>query len=119
MPMHASYIAEELRLDLSFSGNLDVSVSKDICDICRSLPSDLEACIVDISGIDRLFDSGLALLKMLHRHLVKNNVLVVILGDDSEIREHMPTMISRALPLFALTDSVSSRSASSSAEPVL
>jgi ABC-type transporter Mla MlaB component len=94
MPMHSSYIAEELRLDLSFSGNLDVSVSQDICDICWSPPRDLKTCIVDISGIDRLFDSGVALLKMLHQHLVKKNVLVVILSDSPKNRKRMPNTVS-------------------------
>jgi ABC-type transporter Mla MlaB component len=94
MPMHSSYIAEELRLDLSFSGNLDVSVSQDICDICWSPPRDLKTCIVDISGIDHLFDSGVALLKMLYRHLVKKNVLVVIFSDSSRNQERMPNITS-------------------------
>jgi hypothetical protein len=32
MPMQVSYIRNEDRLDLSFSGNLDISLSQDICD---------------------------------------------------------------------------------------
>lgn len=95
MPMQTSYIAEELRLDLSFSGNLDVSVSQDICDVCKSLPRNLKSCIVDISSIDRLFDSGVALLKMLYEYLVKNDILVVILSDSPKIQKHMPTIASR------------------------
>jgi len=101
MPMQTSYIAEELRLDLSFSGNLDVSVSQDICDICKSLPRDLKCCIVDISGIDRLFDSGVALLKMLYRNLVEKNVLVVVVSDDPKIRERMPAAASGLSAFFS------------------
>jgi len=92
MPMHAQYIEEELRLDLSFSGNLDVSVSHDICAMCNSVPIDLRACIIDLCDVARLFDSGVALLKMLHRRLVEKDVIVVILSNSSEIRTCMPTV---------------------------
>jgi ABC-type transporter Mla MlaB component len=101
MPIHSSYIVEELRLDLSFSGNLDVSVAQEICDICRSLQSDLRSCIVDLSSVERLFDSGVALLKMLYRSLVKKGILVVILSDSPKIRERMRATASGSLPFFS------------------
>jgi len=100
MPMQTCYIAEERRLNLSFSGNLDVSVSQDVCGICKSPPPNLESCIVDISRIDRLFDSGVALLKMLYRHLVNNDILVVILSDSPKIRKRMATITSQPSPVF-------------------
>jgi hypothetical protein len=66
--------------------------SHDICAICKSVPVGLRACIIDLCSIDRLFDSGVALLKKLHRRLVENDIIVVILSDSSEIRERMPAV---------------------------
>jgi hypothetical protein len=109
MPMHLSYLPEELRLDLSFSGNLDVSLSHEICCICDSVPLGLRSCIIDLSGIDRLFDSGMALLKMVHGSLVKNDVLVVVLSDCPEVREHIPTVASCASHILSLKNPGPSR----------
>jgi ABC-type transporter Mla MlaB component len=90
MPMIATYIAEEQRLDLTFEGNLDVSVSQDVCDTCRAVSSDLRSCIIDLSGVERLFDSGIALLRMLYRRLSHVGVTVVILSDLPELQEYLP-----------------------------
>ncbi len=104
MPASVSYIAEEKRLDLSFDGNLDVSVSQVICDICRQVPCGLRYCIVDLSGVRRLFDSGMALLQMLHRRLTQVGTTVVILSDSPEIRERIP-IIAQTFPPGAGTGS--------------
>lgn len=87
MSVQTSYIEEERRLDLSFDGNLDVTVSQDICDICKRVSSDLRSCIIDLSDVERVFDSGVALLQMLHRRLEALGTTVVILSDRPEIRE--------------------------------
>ena len=87
MSVHASYIEEEERLDLTFEGNLDVTVSRDVCDICQRAASGLQSCIVDLSNVERMFDSGVALLQMLHQHLEALGTTVVILSDRPEIRE--------------------------------
>ena len=92
MPVNVSYIPAEDRLDLSFHGNLDVSVSQPVCDICKQVPSNLRSCIIDISEIERLFDSGVALLQMLYRRLVGLGTTVVILSDSPEIRDWFPTV---------------------------
>ena len=92
MPVHVSYIEEENRLDLSFEGNLDVSVSRDISGICRRVSASLMTCIIDLSDVERLFDSGVALLQMLHRRLSEFGVTVVILSDHPEIRGRIPSI---------------------------
>ena len=92
MPLHASYIADESRLDLSFDGNLDVSVSQDVCDICRGTSAGLRSCIIDLSNVERLFDSGVALLQMLYRRLSELGTTIVILSDSPEIRERVPVI---------------------------
>ena len=89
MPLHASYIEEEDRLDLSFEGNLDVSLSRDVCDICRQARG-LKSCIVDLSNVERMFDSGAAILQMLYRRMCSLGTTVVFLSDRPDIRDWIP-----------------------------
>ncbi len=100
MPMHVAYIAQEARLDLIFQGNVDITLSQDICEVCRQLRPDLQYCIIDLSHAERLFDSGVALLQLLHCHLVEMGTTVVILSDRPEIRDRIPTITGR--PPFPL-----------------
>jgi ABC-type transporter Mla MlaB component len=97
MPLHVSYIAQENRLDLSFHGNLDLSVSQDVCDMCQQVPADLRCCIIDLTDIRRLFDSGIALLQRLHRRLGEIGAIVVILSDHPEVRQWFPTITRKPL----------------------
>ena len=113
MPVHVAYIEEESRLDLSFEGNLDVSVSRDIFGICRRVSSDLVTCIIDLSAVGRLFDSGVGLLQMLHKRLSEFGVTIVILSDHPEIRARVPSIAltsSHAMPTGHMGQFVSSRS---------
>ena len=90
MPVQVSYISAEDRLDLSFCGNLDVTLSQHVCDICKQVPISLRSCIIDLSDIERLFDSGVALLQMLYRRLIALGATVVILSDLPEIHQRFP-----------------------------
>jgi len=90
MSVHASYIEEEERLDLSFEGNLDVTVSRDIFDICRRMAAGLKSCIVDLSGVERIFESGAAILQLLYRRMRSLGTTVVFLGDRPDIRDWIP-----------------------------
>jgi len=92
MSMQASYIDEEDRLDLQFDGNLDVSVSRDICVVCRHAAAGLRACIIDLSNVDRIFDSGAAVLQMLYRKMLSLGATVVFLSDRPEIRKWIPVI---------------------------
>lgn len=97
MPVNVSYIRNEDRLDLILKGNVDVTIFQDICDVCRQLPAELRVCIIDLSDAECLFDSGLALLQMLHGRLVERGVMVVFLSDRAEIRSRLAG-ISRRQP---------------------
>ena len=90
MALYVSYLEED-RLDLSFDGNLDISVSQAVCDLCHSVTPDVKSCVVDLSGVERVFDSGLALLHLLARRLHDLGATMVVLGDRPEIRNRMPT----------------------------
>jgi anti-anti-sigma regulatory factor len=97
MPLHVSHIPQENRLDLVVQGNLDVSISQDFCDLCEGAPSDLKCCVIDLTGVNHLFDSGVALLQKLYRRLVEIGAIVVILSDHPEIRKWFPAVTRRPL----------------------
>ena len=92
MSMQLSYIAQENRLDLRFEGNLDLTVSNGICDLCKSMPLNLNCCIIDVTDVVRVFDSGLALLQKLYRRCVEIGTTVVILTDHPRIRALFPAV---------------------------
>ena len=96
MPVQTSYIAEENRLDLVFNGNLDVSVSQNVCEIYNRASANLKSCIIDLSDVERVFDSGVALLQMLYRRLNEFGTTVVILSDRPEFREYIPVIARRS-----------------------
>jgi ABC-type transporter Mla MlaB component len=92
MPMQLSYITQENRLDVHFEGNLDLTLSHPICDICKSVPPDLSCCIIDLTDVHRVFDSGVALLQELCRRFVEIGTTVVILTDHPRIRALFPSV---------------------------
>jgi ABC-type transporter Mla MlaB component len=94
MPMTASFIPEEERLDLCFEGALDLRLAMDICDIGKHVSPSLQSCIIDLHGVDRVFDSGVALLQMLCARLQRAGTLVLVLSDDPEVRRHIPIILS-------------------------
>jgi len=100
MSMHTSYIEEEARLDLSFEGNLDVTVSRDVWHICQREAKGLKSCIVDLSNVERVFHSGAAMLQMLYRRMSALGTTVVFLSDRPDIREWIPviTCVSQRIP---------------------
>jgi hypothetical protein len=104
MPLQSRYIDDEQRLDVIVQGNLDISLSQEICDICRRAAPGLRACIVDLSDAGRIFDSGVALLQMLHRKLSALGATTVILSDDRELSERLPSIVQASkYPRSALT----------------
>jgi ABC-type transporter Mla MlaB component len=82
MSVSVSYAPHEALLSLRFDGNLDVSAAMPVCDLCRRVPRDLERCVLDLSGVERVFDSGIALLQMLYRRVVGRGVVVSVVGDS-------------------------------------
>ncbi len=86
MPISISFIPEEDRLDLSFDGNLDLTNAEVLCGVAYNIPSSLRTCILDLTRVERIFDSGMALLQMLCRGVRRVGATVVILGDHPEVK---------------------------------
>ena len=93
MTMDASYIEEEERLDICFSGDLDLRVTRPLCTVCASVSAGLRYCIVDLSSVDRVFDSGLALLQMLDRRLRGLGARVVFFAEDPAMRARLALVV--------------------------
>lgn len=90
MSVRTAYTERENRLDLSFIGTLDLTISNAVCDICARLPKSLTFCVIDLSDVERVFDSGIALLHLLHRRLREFGATVVIEGGPAEVRRRIP-----------------------------
>jgi len=105
MSVHASYVEEEDRLNLSFEGNLDVTVSRDVCDICQRVAAGLKSCIVDLSKVERIFDSGIAMLQMLYQRMNALGTSVVFVSDRPEILKWMPIITGTPRPTPSFTGS--------------
>ena len=94
MPAQVSFIPDEDRLDISFEGNLDVTVWQTVCDACTRPTLTLRVCIVDLTGVARVFDSGLAVLGLLFRRMRGLGATVVFLSDDLELRKRVAAFAS-------------------------
>ena len=66
MSVEVSHVHDAQRLELRFRGDVDIALTEKICDICIQLRPDLKVCVMDLAGVDRLLDSGVALLQLLH-----------------------------------------------------
>jgi ABC-type transporter Mla MlaB component len=93
MPISEVFIGDEQRLDLTFEGKLDVSISRDILRIRKGLTAEVKTCIMDLTGVDWLFDSGIALLRALCRRLQELGATVVVLGDQRRLRAELPVTV--------------------------
>jgi len=86
MPVTVSLSPRRQRLELHFSGNLDITVARPVCKTCGTLPPWVSACVLDLTRVDRIFDSGVALLHMLCRRLAGQGAQVSIRGGLAELR---------------------------------
>ncbi|EXJ14244.1 hypothetical protein D779_2915 [Imhoffiella purpurea] len=84
-------------MDLSFHGDLDLTISEDVCQLSAAIPANLRTCILDLTRLDRVFDSGIALLWMLNERLQHMGATVVVLSDHPDILSRVPHVLSNAL----------------------
>jgi ABC-type transporter Mla MlaB component len=82
MSLSVSYAPQQAVLNLRFDGNLDVSAAMPVCDLCKRVPKDMERCVLDLSRVERVFDSGFALLQMLYRRLARRPTEILVVGNS-------------------------------------
>jgi ABC-type transporter Mla MlaB component len=116
MPMMTSFIPSEDRLDLLFHGDLDLTISEDACRVFADIPVGLRTCIMDLTRLDRVFDSGLALLWMLNERLQRIGATVVVLSDHPELQRRLPLIMSNAFNVIP-QDSAKTRGLAMSQAP--
>jgi len=94
MSVSFEVIPEEDRLDILFEGNLDVSVWQGVYDACKQFCPSLKVCIVDLTRVRRVFDSGIAILGLLHARARACGTTDVFLTDDPTIRTRVAAIAS-------------------------
>ncbi len=97
MPISVSFIPEEDRLDLSFDGNLDLTNAEALCGLTSNIPPSLRTCVLDLTRVERVFDSGVALLQMFCRGIRRVGATVVVLGDHPEVKRCISLVMANAL----------------------
>ena len=95
MTIKVTYYQEEDRLDLILEENLDLTITREILDACHFIDERLLTCVIDCSGLVRIFDSGLALLTVLLKKLKRFRTRLVLIGE-------IPGLNPKALPLSTI-----------------
>jgi len=85
MALHASNRQDANSLHLCVQGNLDFSLAPDIFRICESATASTRSCVVDLSSVDRVFDSGVAMLHWLFREMGERGAAVVVVTDSPHL----------------------------------
>ncbi|WP_295392479.1 STAS domain-containing protein [uncultured Thiodictyon sp.] len=86
MPIISVYDPESDLLDLVFEGNLDLSMTNEVFGLVPQLRNGLRLCVMDLTRVERVFDSGIALLRMLSGDLRRAGATVVLLADHPAVR---------------------------------
>jgi anti-anti-sigma regulatory factor len=99
MSIQVAYYQEEDRLDLIVEENLDLTLTRQILEACQFIDERLLTCVIDCSGVVRIFDSGLALMMLVVKKLKRFRVRLVLIGE-------IPGLNAKELPLstIAVTD---------------
>lgn len=70
-------------LRIRIDGPLDLRCAFALLRICQTVDESIDACTFDLTGVDRIFDSGIAALALVARELKQNGVgRVQIRGID-------------------------------------
>jgi anti-anti-sigma regulatory factor len=96
MSIEVAYYQEEDRLDLIVEDNLDLTLAREILEACQFIDERLLTCVIDCSGVVRIFDSGLALLMMLLKKLKRFRTRLVLIGE-------IPGLNPKVLPLSTIS----------------
>ncbi len=89
MPISVTVGAPGDRLHIVFTGNLDISASIPVCELCERLPPGMLLCVFDVQQVERVFDSGVALLRMVCEHVCSSGGRVVLRGEQPEILRYL------------------------------
>ena len=86
MSLEVAHYPEEDRLDLTIEGNLDLTLTSQILDVCECVNNSLKVCVIDATRVTRVFDSGLAVLLLLARRLAQIKARLIIVGNNAGLK---------------------------------
>ncbi len=81
---------------LQFHGDLDLTVTQEVLAACDLPWSKFTRCVLDLGGVERVFDSGAALVLMLIRHLSATAIEVSVEGAPDRLRQWLDGPSARA-----------------------
>lgn len=87
MPTIADYSARKERLSLRFSGALDDALSVDLVAAQYGCDESTRFCVLDFTGVTRVAESGLMMLKGFCEGLSGNGVRIELIGAPPQLRE--------------------------------
>jgi len=98
MPLSVTLCPAGDQIYVVFTGNLDISASIPVCDICRRISPEVLLCVLDVRKVERVFDSGIALLRMLSERVERGGGRVVLRGEHPELRRHLSQVSASVVP---------------------
>ena len=88
MGMSIAYHSDEGRLDIIIAENLDLTQTRQILLAQTYIDDQLQTCVIDCTRVERVFDSGKALMMMLFERLTQFRVRLVMIGDFTQLPYH-------------------------------
>ncbi len=85
MPLHVSLREDQGRLNLTFDGNLDFSITPEVFAVRQNLSAELASCVMDLTDVERVFDSGVALVQILCNRCSELGVRVEIKTNKRDL----------------------------------
>lgn len=89
MSMNISLHSDNKLMILRFDKSLDFSLTREICSVCERVVPEVRLCILDIREVERVFDSGVALLSMLCKRLRQLGAEISFRGMHPDLQRHM------------------------------
>jgi anti-anti-sigma factor len=92
MSVNMSFTPESEFLELYFEGKLDVTMTREVFEIIPiiyKLEDAVQTCVLDLTQVDQVCDSGMALLYTLNGALRRAGATVVVLGEHPDVRKNL------------------------------
>jgi hypothetical protein len=87
--MNVRLYSENKLMILRFDKSLDFSITRDVCSVCDRLAPGVNLCILDLRKVERVFDSGVALISMLCKRLRQLGAEICFRGMHPDLQRHM------------------------------
>lgn len=89
MSVNVSLYSDNKLMILRFDKSLDFSITREICSVCEKVAPGVKLCILDLRQVERVFDSGVALISMLCKRLRSLGAEVSFRGMHPDLQRHM------------------------------